>query len=202
MKERKLKIKKLRASAKDFLYVVVFLAVVTGFFSSAYSFASAVKPVEALTSFSTKVIEVPVEKEVIKEIEVPITDKGKPIDVYVGESVDKFFKDGRSSEMRVVLHCLLSRETRHDVNKGRGDGGLAGGPLQYHDSTWLRMRNNMIKDGYASEVGKREDLKLAIDTTAYAIFKGWGKEWGPLLRAWNNAGWAECPLPSWYQEQK
>lgn len=199
MRERKLQTRRLRASIKDFAYIVAFCFVFLGLFKSVSTALSQTHPVETVEAVSKQLIEVPTEKEVIVEkvVEKDITTEGQPLDVWVGEAADKFFRGGQASEVRMVMHCLLSRESLHGQNKGFGDGGAAGGPLQFHESTWTRMRTQMMADGYTKTMGNRLDMHQAIETTVYAIFKGWGKEWGPLFRAANNAGWAECPKPSW-----
>lgn len=125
--------------------------------------------------------------------------KTKSYDEYVGEFTDQLFNDkGRQSEVRMIMHCLLYRESKHGLSKGLGDNGMAAGPLQYWEDTWTRMRKAMIKDGIVSEIGTRFDLKEAIRTTIYAIKQGWGKEWGPILRESQGVDYVTCPVPSWY----
>ena len=133
------------------------------------------------------------------ELEAVVTPTPALIDIYVSTAVDEFFTlPGQRSEMRMIMHCLLNRETRHDYGKGHGDNGMAGGPLQFWNDTWNRMRGRMIKDRYATEIGSRYDLKEAIRTTVYAIKQGWGKEWGPILRYSKGDMRASCPVPSFY----
>lgn len=198
MKLRQARVRKAKASFKDFIYVVVCLLVLTGTVKSIQSFINFIKPVEAVQAVSAQIIQVPVEKErvIVKEVKVSITAKAQPYDVWVGESVDRYFKGGQASEMRMVMHCLLSRESTHGLNKGYGDGGEAGGPLQFHQGTWNTVRASMIKDGFAKEIGDREDMKQAIEATVYAIYIGRGLEWGPLLREARGGKLAKCPLPS------
>lgn len=202
MRDQKIRVKKLRASLKDLLYTVVCLIVITGAVKSVVSFISLIKPVEAVQHISSKVIEVPVEtqKVIVKEVKVKVTDTAQPYDVWVGESVDKYFKGGQASEMRMVMHCLLSRESTHGLNKGLGDGGAAGGPLQFHQGTWNTVRASMIKAGVATEIGDRFDMQQAIEATAYAISIGRGLEWGPLLREARGGSLAKCPLPSFMKK--
>lgn len=98
--------------------------------------------------------------------------------------------------MRATMHCLASKESKHAFDKGHGDGGLAGGPFQFHEATWERMRRQMIKDGYATEIGTRYDLGEAASTVAYAFKKGWAREWGPILRFVNGTYGSKCELPT------
>lgn len=116
-------------------------------------------------------------------VPVPYYFEEQNIDQYVGDAVDEFYKSpGDRSHMRSVMHCLLYKETKHNYSKGHGDGGKAGGPLQFHQPTWDGYRKIMIKEGYATEVGSRYDLKEAIRTTVWAFQDGRGKAWGPYLR--------------------
>jgi hypothetical protein len=80
------------------------------------------------------------------------------------------------------LHCLLRKESFYYENKGHGDGGLAGGVLQYHQATWNAFRNEMIRKGLVKEVGSRYDVEQAIETTAYALANGKENHWGPVAR--------------------
>ena len=122
----------------------------------------------------------------------------KSYDIYVGEFVDEYFSNpGQQSEVRMIMHCLLYRETKHDLSKGHGDGGLAGGPLQYHQPTWDGFRKIMIKKGLVNEVGSRYDIKESIRTTVWAIEDGRALNWGPILRDTQGGGHT-CPTPSWY----
>jgi hypothetical protein len=123
----------------------------------------------------------------------------RDVDVFVGAAVDEFFSDpSRQSEVRMILHCLLNRETKHNYAKGHGDGGQAGGPLQFHQPTWEGYRKLMIKAGLASEIGSRDDLKEAIRTTIWAIKTNRATAWGPILREVQGRSDAVCPAPSWY----
>lgn len=130
------------------------------------------------------------------EIEKPLLNA----DYWVGEYVDKYFTSpAQQSEMRMIMHCLLNRETKHDLDKGHGDGGKAGGPLQFHQPTWEGYRKIMIERGLVDEVGSRYDQEQAIETTVWAIKDGRAKAWGPILRWSNGNAYAHsCPIPSWY----
>jgi hypothetical protein len=81
-----------------------------------------------------------------------------------------------------ILHCLLFKESRYGSGKGKGDGGLASGPLQFHEATYQSYRSQMMKAGLANHVGSRDDLEDAVDTTAWAIANGRAKAWGPVYR--------------------
>lgn len=121
-------------------------------------------------------------------------------DIWVGEAVNMFYGNSRErkSEVRMIMHCLLNRESHHSTTIAHGDNGMAGGPLQFWEETWTRMRTRMINDGYAEDLSDRYNMKDAIYTTVYAISKGWGREWGPILRDSTGADWSTCPTPSWY----
>jgi len=132
--------------------------------------------------------EAAVKKVEAKEVEVsptPIikTPEIEDVDILTGQAIDEFYKGpGDRSYMRQLMHCLLFKETKHDYSKDHGDGGLAGGPLQFHQPTWEGYRKIMIEEGYAKEIGSRYDLKEAIRTTVWAIRDGRGNAWGPILR--------------------
>lgn len=128
---------------------------------------------------------------------VYVTEPYKSIDTIVDSAVYTFLPT-HQSESKMIMHCLLHRESGHGASNARGDGGLAIGPLQFHQSTWDRMRKAMIKDGKATEIGSPLDLEAAIYTTAYAISKGWAREWGPILRNSKGSNYAACQTPSWY----
>jgi len=131
----------------------------------------------------------------------------------VGTWVEDFsaqFVPHHTSETTSLLHCLLNKESQHGKNTERGDGGLAIGPLQYHQATWNRMRKAMISDGLITEIGDPKDIKEAIRTTAWAIkesekgkkARGSIYEWGPVLRATKGSDYAVCQPPSWIVRSK
>lgn len=147
-------------------------------------------PVQILANTDVEVVTL--EKEVIKE------QPRENIDTWIGDSVDEFLPKYKS-EARMIMHCLAHRENGHGGNPdGHGDGGLAGGPFQFHQATWDRMRKQMIKEGKATEMGSRYDFKESARTTAWAISKGRGLEWGPILRDSKGNDFASCQTPSWY----
>lgn len=86
------------------------------------------------------------------------------------------------SVMIAKLHFLLSKEAKHGNVKTCGDNSKACGPLQFWAQTWTRMRTQMLKAGLITEIGDRNNMEQAIETTAWAIANGREKEWGPLLR--------------------
>jgi hypothetical protein len=123
----------------------------------------------------------------------------KAVDIYVSLAVDEFFTNpAQQSEVRMILHCLLYRESHHAFSKAYGDGGLAGGPLQFHQPTWEAFRKRMMERGVADAIGSRDDLKEAIRTTVWAIKDGHASAWGPILRAMEGRTEVTCPVPSWY----
>lgn len=137
---------------------------------------------------------------VVKAVELIDEDDFKKTDTFVGDAVDEFFTNpSQRSEVRMIMHCLLNRESKHNVSKGKGDGGLAEGPLQYHEGTWIGYRKIMIKRDLATEIGSQFDLKESIRTTVWAISDGRATAWGPILR-YQNKQYAEstCPTPSFY----
>lgn len=137
----------------------------------------------------------------VKEV---VIDKNENIDTWIGEAVDEFLPS-HTSEARMIMHCLAHREAGHGrsgkATDAHGDNGLAGGPFQFHEATWERMRSQMIKQGVATETGSRYDFKEAARTTAWAIANGRAKEWGPILRDSKNNNYAACQLPSWYPQK-
>lgn len=142
-----------------------------------------------------KVVEV--EKEVVKEI------PQENMDTWVNKYVNRYFVGYQVSEMKMIMHCLLHRESGHQAhgeNGPHGDNGKAGGVLQFHQETWERMRGQMLKTELIDEVGSRYNVEQAIHTTVWAIKNGNAKEWGPILR-WSKGKYNEaaCPVPSWYK---
>lgn len=131
-------------------------------------------------------------------------------DIWVGQYVDQYFTSPtQRSEARMIIQCLLHRETKHYTFTGQGDNGLAKGILQWHDATWIRARKEMIKQGYASELGWSQDPQTAIDTTVWALKQSAKPrkdrvisilEWGPVLRDSQGSDFATCPVPSFYQK--
>lgn len=143
----------------------------------------------------------PTPEIVIKEIEKEAPQKYpelQEIDLMVGQAVDEFFTSPtQRSEVRMIIHCLLNRESKHNLIKDKGDNGKAEGVLQFHEETWVRFRKLMIKKGLATEVGSQYDLKEAIRTTVWAIKDNRAKNWGPILRfTQGRYQEATCPSPS------
>lgn len=117
--------------------------------------------------------------------------------VEIDKAVQEFLP-ARYSEALMIMHCLAHRENGHGGNPdAHGDNGLAGGPFQFHQATWNRMRGQMIKAGYATELGSRYDFKESARTTAWALANGRAKEWGPILRDSKGSDFATCQTPSW-----
>ena len=99
-------------------------------------------------------------------------------DCWVDQYATKYAKNpAEVNRIKVLLHFLLYKESMYGVNTNCGDGGKSCGPLQFHQSTWERMRNQM-----GEPIGDRYDMRLAIQTTAWAIATGHELEWGPCLR--------------------
>jgi len=112
--------------------------------------------------------------------------------IFIDEAVQEFLPK-HYSEALMIMHCLAHRENGHGGNpNAHGDNGLAGGPFQFHQATWNRMRKQMGEDQ-----GSRYDFKEAARTTAWALSKGRAKEWGPILRDSKGSDFATCQTPSW-----
>lgn len=116
----------------------------------------------------------------------------------IEQAVDEFLPTHKSESL-MIMHCLAHREARHGESKAMGDNGLAGGPFQFHEATWIRMRKQMTESGLSHEVGSRFDFKESARTTAWAIKNGRALEWGPILRSSKGSSFASCPVPSWYK---
>lgn len=115
----------------------------------------------------------------------------------IDDAVNEFLPDHKSESL-MIMHCLAHRESGHGASNAHGDNGMAGGPFQFWEDTWNRMRKQMIKQGAATEIGSRYDLKEAVRTTAWAIKEGRALEWGPLKRNSEDNHFADCQFPSWY----
>lgn len=135
-------------------------------------------------------------------VEVSVSESGQtPTTIestsqMIEQAVDEFLSNHKSESL-MIMHCLAHREARHGESKAMGDNGLAGGPFQFHDQTWLRMRKQMMAAGLATEIGSRFDFKESARTTAWAISVGRSAEWGPIYRYKNGSSYAVCQYPSW-----
>lgn len=141
-----------------------------------------------------------------EEIRLPIesiceTDLCR-FDYWVGKYTDKYFEsNSQRSEVRMIMQCLLHRESGHqphDENGPHGDGGKAGGILQYHAPTWIAYRKIMMDEGLISEISSRYNPEQAIETTVWAISTGRAYAWGPVLRKSKGSDYAACQVPSFY----
>ncbi|MCR4324970.1 MAG: hypothetical protein NUV69_04770 [Candidatus Curtissbacteria bacterium] len=181
-----------------FHLLLVLLIVLLGFiFNRVFVYKPEVLAAETLPVASPITSPVPTSTPTATVAEIV---SAKPYDIYVGEFVDEYFENpAQQSEVRMIMHCLLYRETKHDLSKGHGDGGLAGGPLQYHEATWEGFRKIMVNKGLVTEIGSRYDVKESIRTTVWAIEDGRALNWGPLLRNYNGQNYADCPYPSFYE---
>ena len=122
-----------------------------------------------------------------------VTDEDlKKSDELVGKYIEKYVTNERvgddklvrymKSKMRARMQCLLFKEAVHNNSKGHGDHGMAGGPLQFWEQTYIGYRKLMIKEGFVTEIGSRYDLDNAIETAVWATTSGREKAWGPVLR--------------------
>jgi len=194
-------LKRIQRKRRVLLASAFVLAILTALYIS--SKIESLSPVGAVSAPTHEVVEV--EKIVIKE------QPRENVDTYIGDAVDEFVPNHRS-EARMIMHCLAHRENGHGGNPdAHGDNGLAGGPFQFHQATWERMRKAMIKQGHATEIGSRYDFKEASRTTAWAMLEtekprnkrsGSIFEWGPVLRDSNGDNYASCQTPSWLVNNK
>jgi hypothetical protein len=137
----------------------------------------------------------------VQEIQAVEEDYFIQVDRWVSKYVDEFFSTkSQRSEMRMIMHCLLNRESKHNGDTGRGDGGLAIGILQFHQETWNGYRKLMIKEGLTETIGSPLNNDQAIRTTVWAIKNKRATAWGPIAR-WNQGRYTEatCPMPSFYK---
>jgi len=128
---------------------------------------------------------------------VVIDTRDTNISSLIDDAVNEFLPNHKSESL-MIMHCLAHRESGHGASNAHGDGGLAGGPFQFHEETWNRMRKQMIKQGKATEISDRFNLKEAIRTTAWAINNGNAREWGAIYRMSKGSDFATCQVPSWY----
>ena len=161
-----------RKRRKDFNYTllgVIWLLAITTFvilhstIKVEYEFLSPVGEAQAIENY---------------KLEVAKAQTCEDVDCWVDQYAHQYAKsDAEVNRIKVLLHFLLYKESMYGVNTNCGDGGLSCGPLQFHQSTWERMRNQM-----GEPIGDRFDMRLAIQTTAWAIATGHELEWGPVLR--------------------
>jgi len=122
-----------------------------------------------------------------------VEDSSETNSMYIEDAVDEFLPDHKSESL-MIMHCLAHRESGHGASNAHGDNGLAGGPFQFHEATWTRMRKQM-----GEPESTRYDFKESARTTAWAIANGRALEWGPILRASQGSSYASCQKPSWYK---
>jgi hypothetical protein len=167
-----------------------FLALLILFITLAIIVNRSKKPL--ITPIATKVHAYKVKEEVFVE----------NLDYWVGKYTDKYFETNtRRSEVRMLMHCLLHRESghqAHDENGPHGDSGKAGGILQFHQPTWEGYRKKMMNAGLVEEIGSRYNPEQAIETTVWAISTGRAYAWGPVARDSKGSNFASCQTPSWY----
>ena len=105
------------------------------------------------------------------------------LDKWIPYFADKYgTTQERKSWLRYQLSCLAHKESKHDFDKGQGDSGLAGGPFQFHESTYLSFRMIMSREGLVDYVGSRFNVKDSTETTAWALMNNKGGNWGPKMR--------------------
>lgn len=123
-----------------------------------------------------------------------VEDSSETKSMYIEDAVNEFLPDHKSESL-MIMHCLAHRESGHGASNAHGDNGLAGGPFQFHEATWTRMRKQM-----GEPLSTRYDFKESARTTAWAIANGRALEWGPILRASQGSSYASCQVPSWYKK--
>ncbi len=161
--------------------------------------------VEAFIDTFKRVYENPlISSHNLNNVIVEVDQPDENVHGWTKKYVDRYFTGYERSEMYMIMQCLLHRESGHsDGDKaGKGDGGLAGGTLQFHQATWNRMRGQMLKAGEITEIGNRYNTEQSVHTTVWAINNGNALEWGPILRDSKGSDFAACQTPSWYEEAK
>ena len=83
---------------------------------------------------------------------------------------------------KALLHFMLLRESAYGNTKSCGDSGLACGPLQFHEETYISYRKIMASRGLSVAIGSRLDLEDSIECAAWAINDGRENAWGPVAR--------------------
>lgn len=105
------------------------------------------------------------------------------VDEMIDFNCRKYYSGKNSQEYcKFQMHCLYWKESRNGQSNDHGDGGKAGGPFQFWQETWNRMRGQMIREGHIRATGSRYNLDEAVETTVWALSKGRENEWGPVLR--------------------
>lgn len=188
---------KLVAPILLFLSIIVGAVVSTTEYTAVHSFQNSLIAPQAYANFTGETITQEEYDCARYGCEEPADEYKDEISMYISEAVDEFLPNHRSESL-MIMHCLAHRESGHGASNAHGDGGKAGGPFQFWEETWTRMRGRMITDGKATDMTDRYNLKESVRTTAYAISKGWAKEWGPILRDSKGSDFASCQTPSWY----
>jgi len=107
----------------------------------------------------------------------------KTIDTLVDMYANRYGKTAWTKlRTKTILHYLLLREAAYGNTKTCGDSGLACGPLQFHDATYISFRQIMIERGLTTKIGSRWDMEDSIETAAWAINDGRENNWGPIAR--------------------
>lgn len=89
-----------------------------------------------------------------------------------------YFHDEKTiRHTEAIMECVFWKENQSALTNGKGDGGLANGPLQFHMATWTAFRKLM-----GVSESSPYDLEQAIKTFAWALSTGRGNDWGPILR--------------------
>ena len=107
----------------------------------------------------------------------------KAIPNMVEMSAERFTTSAKQKNFIMYqLFCLLREESYLGETKTCGDSGKSCGFMQFKEATYNRIRKEMIKKGLVEELGNRFSPFYSIETTAYALTQGYGKEWGPIAR--------------------
>jgi hypothetical protein len=120
---------------------------------------------------------------VISPLASPVYAEKETIDMIIDDCAQKYTSNvSQKSRMKAIIHFLLYKESKHGADKQMGDGGLAGGPMQFHEPTYSEYRKIMMQKGLVISMGSRFSIKDSIETAVWAIANGRGNAWGPLKR--------------------
>ena len=108
---------------------------------------------------------------------------GDEVDAWVDKYAKKYGKNRfYQNRTKALIHFLLLREQNYGGTNNCGDSGLACGPLQFHEATYIGYRKLMIQEGLTTFLGSRLDMENAIETASWAINNGRENAWGPVAR--------------------
>jgi hypothetical protein len=110
-------------------------------------------------------------------------EEEKTVDEMISDASNKYGATRyERNRLKALTHYLLLRENNYGATNECGDNGLACGPMQFHEDTYIRNRKTMIRLGHVSQMGSRWNMQDAIETAIYMFSIGQEKQWGPILR--------------------